>query len=88
MEWDSIADLAEGVRNGKLTASDLVKKSLRLIEENKEFNSVIATVEARALERASFVDELVGAGKNPGKLAGVPFIAKDNFLTFGSETTA
>jgi aspartyl-tRNA(Asn)/glutamyl-tRNA(Gln) amidotransferase subunit A len=30
----------------------------------------------------------VKAGKTAGRLAGVPFIAKDNFLVFGGETTA
>ena len=34
------------------------------------------------------VDVTVKSGKNAGRLAGVPFIAKDNFLVFGAETTA
>src|SRR5205085_8896577 len=32
--------------------------------------------------------ERVAKGEKVGRLAGVPYIAKDNFLTFGSETTA
>lgn len=81
--WQPVADIAADVTSGKLKAVDLVKKSLDLINENKEFNTVISTIEDRALERAEQVD------KNPkGRLAGVPFIAKDNFLTFGGKTTA
>ncbi|QHN42927.1 Asp-tRNA(Asn)/Glu-tRNA(Gln) amidotransferase subunit GatA [Candidatus Mycosynbacter amalyticus] len=38
----------------------------------------------RALERARAVD----AGDITGRLAGVPFVAKDNFLSYGAPTTA
>ena len=82
-DWPAIADIARDVQGGKLKAIDLVKKSLALVGENKEFDAIISTLEDRALQRAAEVD------KNPkGRLAGVPFIAKDNFLTLGGKTTA
>lgn len=82
-QWDSIADIASAVKSGKITASELVERSLKTIKSKKEFNAVIATTEKRARERAKQIDA------NPkGRLSGVPFIVKDNFLTFGSETTA
>src|SRR5690606_23991203 len=74
---------AEGVRSGKLKAVDLVEQSLAAIEKHSEFNAVIATTADRARQRAKDID-----ADPKGRLAGVPFIAKDNFLTFGSETTA
>lgn len=86
--WKSISDLATEVRSGKTSALNLVKKSLQLIDEHQEFNAVIAKIEARAIERAKEVDEQVKNGEDPGRLAGVPFIAKDNFLVFGADTTA
>lgn len=86
--WKPIEQLARDVQAGKASATTLVKQALEAIEKHKEFNAVIATVEKRALERAKEIDETVRKGKNAGRLAGVPFIAKDNFLTFGSETTA
>lgn len=86
--WDSIADLAEQVNAGKTTAETLVEKSLGLIEKHSEFDAVIATTKGRALERAKQIDATVAKGKDAGRLAGVPFIAKDNFLVFGAETTA
>jgi aspartyl-tRNA(Asn)/glutamyl-tRNA(Gln) amidotransferase subunit A len=86
--WDAIEDIARDVRGGKLLATDLVHESLKRIDDASEYKAIIAVIKDRALERAAFVDEQVRAGKNPGRLAGVPFIAKDNFLTFGSETTA
>jgi aspartyl-tRNA(Asn)/glutamyl-tRNA(Gln) amidotransferase subunit A len=81
--WLAITEIAEKVRSGELKSVDLVKKSLAMIEETKDYNAIISTLEKRALARAEQID------KNPkGKLAGVPFIAKDNFLTLGGKTTA
>lgn len=87
-QWKSISELANDVKSGAATAADLVKKSLALIEEHREFQSIIATLEARALQRAQEIDEAVANSEDPGRLAGVPFVAKDNFLVFGAETTA
>lgn len=86
--WPSVKQLAEDVNAGSVSAVKNVEKSLELIEKHKEFESIIATTEERALERAHNIDELIKSGKNAGRLAGVPFIAKDNFLVFGAETTA
>ncbi len=86
--WEPVAKLAKQVNSGEKSAVDLVNKSLKIIEENKQFESVICTLNDTALKRAEKVDQEVKNGKNAGRLAGVPFIAKDNFLVFGSETTA
>ena len=86
--WPSITDLASDVRTGKASATELVNEAIGRTEKAGEYNAIISLAKERALERAAFIDEQVRAGKNPGRLAGVPFIAKDNFLTFGSETTA
>lgn len=83
-QWQTIAEIASGVQAGKLKAVDLVEQSLKTIAAKKEYDAIIATTEKRARERA----QQVGAGKITGRLAGVPFIAKDNFLVFGAETTA
>ncbi len=81
--WQPIAQIAEEVRAGKLKASDLVKQSLSSIKDNQEYGAIISTLEESALKRAAKID------KQPkGRLAGVPFIAKDNFLTYGGKTTA
>ncbi len=88
MTWDSIAVIAEKVSKGQVKATDLVEQSLKAIEDNKDFNAVIAVITNRAKARAQEIDEKVAKGEPLGRLAGVPFIAKDNFLTLGSETTA
>jgi aspartyl-tRNA(Asn)/glutamyl-tRNA(Gln) amidotransferase subunit A len=87
-QWESIADIAAKVNGSTLKAETLVEMALATIEEHSEFNAVVATIRGRAKQRAAFIDAKVRGGENAGRLAGVPFIAKDNFLTFGSETTA
>lgn len=86
--WDPIDVIAKNVQNGLVSAVDNVKKSLKLIDENDKYKSIIAKTEKRALARAAEIDEAVKSGKEVGRLAGVPFIAKDNFLVYGADTTA
>ena len=86
--WPSISQIAENVNSGKVSAISMVEKSLSLIESHQEFKAIIATVKDRATKRASEVDKQIASGENAGRLAGVPFIAKDNFLVFGADTTA
>jgi aspartyl-tRNA(Asn)/glutamyl-tRNA(Gln) amidotransferase subunit A len=83
-QWPAIADIVARVKSGELKASDLVEQALKIINEKKEYNAIITTTEKRARERAKQIDK----GDKSGRLAGVPFIAKDNFLAFGAETTA
>src|SRR3989344_4596373 len=84
----AIAGIAARVQKGELKAVDLVKQSLVSIDENKDYDAIISTLEERALERAQEIDKKVATGDKIGRLAGVPFIAKDNFLTYGGRTTA
>ena len=87
-DWEPIAQLASRVQAGSTTATELVKRSLKLIAEAQEYNSVIIDLSASALKRAQLIDQQVARGETVGVLAGVPFIAKDNFLVFGGETKA
>lgn len=67
------------------SARENVEQALAKAKElNTEYHFLLSFTEERALERADLVDQ----GKIGGKLAGVPFIAKDNFLAFGAPTTA
>jgi aspartyl-tRNA(Asn)/glutamyl-tRNA(Gln) amidotransferase subunit A len=87
-QWLPIAELANGVQAGELKAVGLVEQSLNAIADHKDYDAIIATTEDRARERAKAIDVRVAKGEKVGQLAGVPFIAKDNFLVFGAETTA
>jgi len=87
-QWPLIATIAAQVQAGELKAIDLVERALKTIADKQEFDAIIATLDDRARERAQAVDAAVAKGEKVGRLAGVPFIAKDNFLVFGAETTA
>lgn len=88
MSWKPIAALAADVQSGKITATELVERALKQIETTNDYHVVLAVAEQRAKDRAAKIDADIKAGKKVGRLAGVPFIAKDNFLTFGTKTTA
>lgn len=66
------------------TARARVESVLAKANENKHYNALLSLTEERALERADAVDR----GEISGRLAGVPFVVKDNFLAFGAPTTA
>ncbi len=88
MSWLSVKQLAQDVESGKATATSLVEKAFENIEKNDDYHSVLSVLRESALKKASDIDKRVQKGENIGKLAGVPFIAKDNFLTFGAPTSA
>lgn len=66
------------------SAAHNVTQAIVSAKEHESFHALLSLTEERALERAAKVD----SGEITGRLAGVPFIAKDNFLTFGGTTTA
>jgi len=86
--WEPIADIAAKVNSGELKAVDLIERALKTIADKREYQAIIATLDDNGRLRAKQIDETVAAGRSAGRLAGVPFIAKDNFLVFGADTTA
>ncbi len=86
--WPSIADIAKQTKSGKQSSKANVQKALKTINSNSSYRAIIATTEQRAIQRAEKIDKLIKSGQEAGRLAGVPFIAKDNFLAFGANTTA
>ncbi len=87
-KWPAIVAIADGVQNGQLSAVDMVEDALGRLDDNKDFKTTVSDTKNRALKQAKEIDQKVKKGLSVGRLAGVPFIAKDNFLTFGSKTTA
>jgi aspartyl-tRNA(Asn)/glutamyl-tRNA(Gln) amidotransferase subunit A len=75
------------VRISNYTAATAVENVRRAIEKAKRhesYHALLSITEERALKRAALVE----AGEINGKLAGVPFVVKDNFLAYGASTTA
>lgn len=85
---DSVVGLAAQVRNGELSARELVGHALARIEaDNPTINAFVAVDGDRAMEAASAVDRIVAAGRDPGPLAGIPIGVKDLEDAAGFVTT-
>lgn len=84
----TIQNIVDAVASGNSTAVQQVRDAIARANDKSDFNAILSFTEERALQRANEIDEKIKNGENAGRLAGVPFIAKDNFLTFGSPTTA
>jgi aspartyl-tRNA(Asn)/glutamyl-tRNA(Gln) amidotransferase subunit A len=83
-----IHDLAADVRAGKLTAVELAEASFARIKASDPEYHALLELNPAALDDAREVDRRVKAGEDL-PLAGVPFAAKDNYLTLGgTHTTA
>ncbi len=82
-----LVDLAAKVQAGKLTSVELVEASLARLKETEDYHTVLE-INPRALERAEAIDKRIAAGETVGPLVGIPYIAKDNFLTSDTHTTA
>lgn len=80
--------LISDIQSGKTTARQLVETAIRRAKETEEFHALLSLTETRALERADAIDQKLQSGESAGKLAGIPFIAKDNMLAYGAPTTA
>lgn len=66
------------------SARDNVLAALEKAKANEAYHALLSLTEERALERADAIDR----GEITGRLKGVPFVVKDNFLAFGAPTTA
>ena len=85
----TIAELADGVRARKWKARELVEFYLdRIARLDGRLGCYLLVDADGARRRADQVDATVGAGRDPGLLAGVPIGLKDIFVTRGLETTA
>ena len=88
MSWAPIEKIARDVQTGKTTARANIEAALKQAADTTQFQALISTLDKQALIRADEIDTRVKKGEKVGRLAGVPFVAKDNFLVFGADTTA
>lgn len=82
-----IRGLATDVRTGRVQARVLVERSLARIAAHPELNAVVAIRAEDALADAEAIDAAVARGEDPGPLAGLPVLAKDNDDVRGLRTT-
>jgi aspartyl-tRNA(Asn)/glutamyl-tRNA(Gln) amidotransferase subunit A len=83
-----ITSITADIKSGKKTARQYVEEAFAKAAENEAYHALLSLTKDRALERADDIDARVKKGEELGVLAGVPFVAKDNFLAFGAPTTA
>lgn len=84
----AITPMVSAVVSQSSSAVREVEKALEKAREAKDYNVTLSLIEGRAIDRAKEIDQKITNGESGGRLAGVPFIAKDNFLTLKSTTTA
>lgn len=83
-----ISDIVARIASGETTARAEVEAALRRAEEVEEYHALLSLTRDRAIERAESIDARIARGEHVGRLAGVPFVVKDNFLAYGAPTTA
>lgn len=74
--------------NKTVTATRLVKDALAKAKALADYHVFISLNEEAALARAAEIDARLARGENVGRLAGVPYALKDNFLSPEGHTTA
>eukprot|EP00188_Purpureofilum_apyrenoidigerum_P001660 Plantae.Rhodophyta-Purpureofilum_apyrenoidigerum.ctg19393.p1 GENE.Plantae.Rhodophyta-Purpureofilum_apyrenoidigerum.ctg19393~~Plantae.Rhodophyta-Purpureofilum_apyrenoidigerum.ctg19393.p1 ORF type:complete len:518 (-),score=58.78 Plantae.Rhodophyta-Purpureofilum_apyrenoidigerum.ctg19393:759-2312(-) len=82
-------DIASAVKNGSVTAEEMVKDHLHRIDSRDGRVNAFLTVDAEsALRSARHIDHMRAQGRELGPLAGVPISVKDNLCTQGIATSA
>ena len=70
------------------SAVSLVKEALERAKKYEYKHIFVSLNEENALARAKEIDEKIAKGEKVGRLAGVPYALKDNFLSKEGNTTA
>ena len=76
------------IADQKTTAESLVKEALEKAKKFADYNIFTFINEENALKKAREIDRKIASGEKVGRLAGVPYALKDNFLSPEGETTA
>lgn len=74
--------------NQKITAERLVRDALDKAKHFADYNIFTFINEKGALKKAREIDARIARGEKVGRLAGVPYALKDNFMSPEGETTA
>ncbi|MBR0424132.1 Asp-tRNA(Asn)/Glu-tRNA(Gln) amidotransferase subunit GatA, partial [Candidatus Saccharibacteria bacterium] len=69
------------VANKTVSAVRLVQDALDKAHEFSDYNIFTFLNDTKALEKARDIDARIARGEKVGRLAGVPYALKDNFLS-------
>jgi len=84
----SIADLAQRVQGGQVSAEEVTRASLARINATRSLGAFLHVARDAALAAARSIDERRARGERLGALAGVPIAIKDALCTLDAPTTA
>lgn len=85
----TVRGIREAVRDGQVTAEEVVKLCLADIKvRDSEIGAFVEIFEERALAKAKEIDALKARGEELPRLAGVPVAIKDNMLLAGEHAAA
>ncbi|MBR3138825.1 Asp-tRNA(Asn)/Glu-tRNA(Gln) amidotransferase subunit GatA [Candidatus Saccharibacteria bacterium] len=76
------------IANKSVTAEKLVRDALDKAKHFADYNIFTFLNEENAIKKAREIDAKIARGEKVGRLAGVPYALKDNFLSPEGETTA
>lgn len=76
------------IANRKVTAERLVRDALEKARHFADYNIFTFLNEEGAIKKAREIDARIAKGEKVGRLAGVPYALKDNFLSTEGQTTA
>lgn len=88
LNWADAVSIATAVREGKISAVEVVSCALKRIEGGRELNCFTAVTCDRAVTDAKEIDRVIASGKDPGRFAGVPFAVKNLYDIAGLTTLA
>lgn len=89
LNYLDISTAHELLQNKKIKAEDLVNFYLNKIKSiNPKIKAVITTIENESIAKAKMIDSKIARGEKIGILEGVPYTAKEMFMTKGAKTTA
>jgi aspartyl-tRNA(Asn)/glutamyl-tRNA(Gln) amidotransferase subunit A len=88
LNWADAVSIATAVREGKISAVEVVSCALKRIEARRELNCFTAVTCDRALADAEEIDRATSSSKDPGRFAGVPFAVKNLYDIAGLTTLA
>ena len=83
----NLYEVAELVKNKKVTSEQLTKECLKQIEITSDLNALNCVYADMAIKRAKEIDKRITNGEDVGVLGGVPVVIKDNINMVGTKTT-